>query len=225
MLDLFSIFSKGGIVLWCFQSTGEMFSPSVNALIRSVILQVSTYLPILLEAWVWIVYNLISDSDTWKSPCYVPPANIKFSLETVSMSLPTQIFQGNFKKGLVFGFRSVQVTILIIITRWRCNTSLTMSLSWYLWLHTSVFCSYHTLISSSMTYTWSLGISTRMSLPKATKWWTLISWRHLTASWGMLKNGVSFFKLLWSEFLLNTYITWVFIAYYLCLVCPCNICI
>lgn len=39
MLDLFSIFSKGGIVLWCFQSTGEIFSPSVNALIRGVILQ------------------------------------------------------------------------------------------------------------------------------------------------------------------------------------------
>ncbi|KOB69507.1 Signal recognition particle receptor alpha subunit [Operophtera brumata] len=42
MLDLFSIFSKGGIVLWCFQSTGEIFSPSVNALIRSVILQERT---------------------------------------------------------------------------------------------------------------------------------------------------------------------------------------
>ncbi|XP_049874961.1 signal recognition particle receptor subunit alpha [Pectinophora gossypiella] len=39
MLDLFSIFSKGGIVLWCFQSTSEIFTPSVNALIRSVILQ------------------------------------------------------------------------------------------------------------------------------------------------------------------------------------------
>lgn len=39
MLDLFSIFSKGGIVLWCFQSTSEIFSPSVNSLIRSVILQ------------------------------------------------------------------------------------------------------------------------------------------------------------------------------------------
>lgn len=43
MLDLFSIFSKGGIVLWCFQSTSDIFSPSVNALIRSVILQVSIY--------------------------------------------------------------------------------------------------------------------------------------------------------------------------------------
>uniref|UniRef100_A0A6M2DGC6 Putative signal recognition particle n=1 Tax=Xenopsylla cheopis TaxID=163159 RepID=A0A6M2DGC6_XENCH len=39
MLDLFTIFSKGGIVLWCFQSTSHIFAPSVNALIRSVILQ------------------------------------------------------------------------------------------------------------------------------------------------------------------------------------------
>jgi len=42
MLDLFTIFSKGGIVLWCFQSTSEIFTPSVNALIRSVILQERT---------------------------------------------------------------------------------------------------------------------------------------------------------------------------------------
>nr|CAD7586983.1 unnamed protein product [Timema genevievae] len=42
MLDLFSIFSKGGIVLWCFQSTSQIFTPSVNALIRSVILQERT---------------------------------------------------------------------------------------------------------------------------------------------------------------------------------------
>ncbi|XP_073980948.1 signal recognition particle receptor alpha isoform X2 [Rhodnius prolixus] len=39
MLDLFTIFSKGGIVLWCFQSTSQIFTPSVNALIKSVILQ------------------------------------------------------------------------------------------------------------------------------------------------------------------------------------------
>lgn len=42
MLDLFTIFSKGGIVLWCFQSTTQIFTPSVNALIRSVILQERT---------------------------------------------------------------------------------------------------------------------------------------------------------------------------------------
>ena len=41
MLDLFTIFSKGGIVLWCFQSTSQIFTPSVNALIKAVILQVS----------------------------------------------------------------------------------------------------------------------------------------------------------------------------------------
>uniref|UniRef100_A0A673MV34 Signal recognition particle receptor subunit alpha-like n=2 Tax=Sinocyclocheilus rhinocerous TaxID=307959 RepID=A0A673MV34_9TELE len=42
MLDFFSIFSKGGIVLWCFQGAGvsESFTGPVNALIRSVILQV-----------------------------------------------------------------------------------------------------------------------------------------------------------------------------------------
>ncbi|XP_044728048.1 signal recognition particle receptor subunit alpha homolog [Chrysoperla carnea] len=42
MLDLFTIFSKGGIVLWCFQGTSQIFTPSVNALIRSVILQERT---------------------------------------------------------------------------------------------------------------------------------------------------------------------------------------
>lgn len=40
MLDFFTIFSKGGIVLWCFQGTQQLFTPSVNALIKSVILQV-----------------------------------------------------------------------------------------------------------------------------------------------------------------------------------------
>uniref|UniRef100_A0A1L8DVM6 Putative signal recognition particle n=1 Tax=Nyssomyia neivai TaxID=330878 RepID=A0A1L8DVM6_9DIPT len=42
MLDLFTIFTKGGIVLWCFRGTNEIFAPSVNALIRSVILQERT---------------------------------------------------------------------------------------------------------------------------------------------------------------------------------------
>lgn len=41
MLDLFTIFTKGGIVLWCFRGTQEFFAPPVNALIRSVILQVN----------------------------------------------------------------------------------------------------------------------------------------------------------------------------------------
>uniref|UniRef100_A0AAR2LEH9 SRP54-type proteins GTP-binding domain-containing protein n=1 Tax=Pygocentrus nattereri TaxID=42514 RepID=A0AAR2LEH9_PYGNA len=44
MLDFFAIFSKGGIVLWCFQGAGvsESFAGPVNALIRSVILQERT---------------------------------------------------------------------------------------------------------------------------------------------------------------------------------------
>lgn len=58
MLDLFSIFSKGGIVLWCFQSTSEIFSPSVNALIRSVILQVSSFASWETRSELWL--NLIS---------------------------------------------------------------------------------------------------------------------------------------------------------------------
>lgn len=43
MLDLFTIFTKGGIVLWCFKGTQQLFAPSVNALIRSVILQVRIF--------------------------------------------------------------------------------------------------------------------------------------------------------------------------------------
>lgn len=41
MLDLFTIFTKGGIVLFCFRATDHFFAPSVNNLIRNVILQVS----------------------------------------------------------------------------------------------------------------------------------------------------------------------------------------
>ncbi|KAL5277887.1 SRPR family protein [Megaselia abdita] len=39
MLDLFTIFTKGGIVLFCFRATDHFFAPSVNNLIRNVILQ------------------------------------------------------------------------------------------------------------------------------------------------------------------------------------------
>ncbi|PAA61118.1 hypothetical protein BOX15_Mlig000881g1 [Macrostomum lignano] len=39
MLDFFTIFSRGGLVLWCFPSTSTLFTSSVNALIRSVLLQ------------------------------------------------------------------------------------------------------------------------------------------------------------------------------------------
>ncbi len=41
MLDLFSIFTKGGMVLWYFQGTAMSYTPAVNALIKSVILQVT----------------------------------------------------------------------------------------------------------------------------------------------------------------------------------------
>lgn len=40
MLDFFTIFSKGGIVLWYFQGTVGNFEHPVNELIKSVVLQV-----------------------------------------------------------------------------------------------------------------------------------------------------------------------------------------
>ena len=40
MLDLFAIFTKGGIVLWYFQGTGLALTRAVNSLIKTVILQV-----------------------------------------------------------------------------------------------------------------------------------------------------------------------------------------
>jgi len=39
MLDLFTIFSKSGLVLWRFQGASQSFTAPVNALIKSVILQ------------------------------------------------------------------------------------------------------------------------------------------------------------------------------------------
>lgn len=39
MLDLFTIFSKSGIVLWYFQGTSDLFTSTVNDLIKNVILQ------------------------------------------------------------------------------------------------------------------------------------------------------------------------------------------
>jgi signal recognition particle receptor subunit alpha len=42
MLDFFAIFSKSGIVLWYFQGTSDLFTKSVNELLKNVILQVST---------------------------------------------------------------------------------------------------------------------------------------------------------------------------------------
>jgi signal recognition particle receptor subunit alpha len=45
MLDLLTIFGKGGIVLWCFQGTAAVLDQSVNALIRDVLLQVRACTP------------------------------------------------------------------------------------------------------------------------------------------------------------------------------------
>lgn len=51
MLDFFAIFSKGGIVLWCFQGAGvaESFAAPVNVLIRSVILQVKPAIHVMIQ--------------------------------------------------------------------------------------------------------------------------------------------------------------------------------
>lgn len=46
MLDFFTIFSKGGILMWCFKEAGlqqkewDAFTPAVNAFIKAVLLQV-----------------------------------------------------------------------------------------------------------------------------------------------------------------------------------------
>ncbi|XP_055912514.1 signal recognition particle receptor subunit alpha homolog [Eupeodes corollae] len=42
MLDLFTIFTKGGIVLWCFRATDQIFTSPINSLIRGIILQERT---------------------------------------------------------------------------------------------------------------------------------------------------------------------------------------
>lgn len=39
MIDLFTIFGKGGLVLWCFQEGGQMFTDSVNEFIKEVLMQ------------------------------------------------------------------------------------------------------------------------------------------------------------------------------------------
>ena len=49
MLDFFTIFTKGGIVLWYFQNTTSNFTTSINTLIRSIVLQVRTTINIYLK--------------------------------------------------------------------------------------------------------------------------------------------------------------------------------
>ena len=45
-MDFFSIFSRGGILLWCFRGAGllqeewEAFRPAVNQFVKQVLLQV-----------------------------------------------------------------------------------------------------------------------------------------------------------------------------------------
>uniref|UniRef100_A0A914WL73 Uncharacterized protein n=1 Tax=Plectus sambesii TaxID=2011161 RepID=A0A914WL73_9BILA len=39
MIDLLTIFGKGGIVLWCFQEGSQLFASTINELIKEVLLQ------------------------------------------------------------------------------------------------------------------------------------------------------------------------------------------
>ena len=70
MLDLFTIFSKGGIVLWCFQGTCQSFTLPVNELIRSVILQVSCILDSKedLHVAIWWLYQAYVYFDQFYRP-------------------------------------------------------------------------------------------------------------------------------------------------------------
>ncbi|XP_050304000.1 signal recognition particle receptor subunit alpha homolog [Anthonomus grandis grandis] len=62
MLDFFTIFSKGGIVLWCFQSTSQIFTSSVNTLIQNVVLQQKP-LPIFKNNGLLLQYKLDNEFD------------------------------------------------------------------------------------------------------------------------------------------------------------------
>jgi len=42
MLELFVIFSKGGIVLWWFHGATQLLTTPVNALVKDIILQVGS---------------------------------------------------------------------------------------------------------------------------------------------------------------------------------------
>lgn len=87
-------------------------------------------------------------------------------------------------------FRSVQGIIHSTTVRWRYNISLTMNLSWCLWWHTSVYCSYPMWISSSMTSTWSSEISIRMISRPGRILWSLISRQHFRKFWRIVNIGV-----------------------------------
>ncbi|XP_043229344.1 signal recognition particle receptor subunit alpha-like isoform X1 [Amphibalanus amphitrite] len=63
MLDFFVIFTKGGIVLWCFEGTKDLFAPSVNALVKSVLLQERTGISSFTDASWTLKYRLDNEFD------------------------------------------------------------------------------------------------------------------------------------------------------------------
>jgi hypothetical protein len=68
MIDLFTIFSKGGIVLWYFHGTTQLLTSSVNELIKNVILQVIiSYFVKLWFVKVFKVLNLIEGTRSFNS--------------------------------------------------------------------------------------------------------------------------------------------------------------
>lgn len=40
MIELFTIFGKGGIVLWCFQEGSQLYRDTINQFIKEVLMQV-----------------------------------------------------------------------------------------------------------------------------------------------------------------------------------------
>lgn len=62
MIELFTIFGKGGLVLWCFQEGKETFNDAVNELISTVLLQQRT-VPSLNRQGMTLKYRLDNEFD------------------------------------------------------------------------------------------------------------------------------------------------------------------
>lgn len=50
MIELFAIFGKGGLVLWCFKEGQNLFKEAVNNLVSDVLLQVGAF---------WLLIHLL----------------------------------------------------------------------------------------------------------------------------------------------------------------------
>ncbi|MFH4984385.1 hypothetical protein AB6A40_011094 [Gnathostoma spinigerum] len=63
MIELFTIFGKGGLVLWCFQEGGQLFSDSINEFIKEVLMQERGNCSIFKHSDVAIKYKLDNEFD------------------------------------------------------------------------------------------------------------------------------------------------------------------